>query len=305
MRRRRAAGLAAACLLIASSAVAQDRATQIHKVRPGDTLQLLAAEYYGDRHHAVFIMVANEMSHPRELKRGERLRIPVSRDITANIGDTLESLAATHLGDKRRAPFLAEFNGIEDDASIAAGQPLVIPFHVTHRAAARETVGSIAAAYFGESSKATLLSRYNFLDKDVLEPGESITIPIYHVRVRAGKLPPPDAESQARVRKRHDMQELTASALPDARAAWRSGDYATVKRVLTPIDTDFLDAEAAVEVGVILGSCYIAFGDVDSALATFRRVIERKPQHALSAYDVSPKIREVWKRAGGVVTGGR
>ena len=49
----------AVCALLAVPARA-DRDYLTYKVRAGDSLALLAAEYYGDRNHAVFIMVANK-----------------------------------------------------------------------------------------------------------------------------------------------------------------------------------------------------------------------------------------------------
>jgi LysM repeat protein len=301
IRALHAAVAVALVLALSAPASAQRRETLTHKVEKGDTLQLLAAEYYGDRRHAVFIMVANDLSHPRPLRPGERVKIPVTRDVTTEVGDSLESLAAEQLGHKERASFLAEFNGLPPDASIAAGQTITVPFHVTHTAAARETIKSIAAAYFGDSKRAEMLARYNFLDSDALSKGESIVIPIFHVRVRESKLPPLDAESKARLGKRREMQKLAAATLGDARAAWREGDYASAKRLLIGVDTDYLDTEQAIDVGLLLGSTYVAFDDDDSALATFSKILERAPGHAISPYDVSPKIREVWKQAGGRV----
>jgi hypothetical protein len=43
----------------------------------------------------------------------------------------------------------------------------------------------------------------------------------------------------------------------------------------------------------------VAFGDDTSAIANFRKVLERKPEHRVHARDTSPKIRAVWERAGG------
>ena len=301
-------GIALAALVIATLSVrppdaSADDATISHKVKAGDTLELLAAEYYGDRHHYIFILVANGLEHARPLKPGERLKIPVSREITAAVGESMASLAAAYLGDEHRGRFLAAYNGLEDDESIAAGQLLSVPVTITRRAVAREPLSDIATAYFADASQAELIQDYNFLDHDVLEPGETIVIPIFHVRVRAGKLPSPDADSKARTERRRLTQELALAALPGAQAAWTGGDYGAVKRELTPIDTDYLDVRVAVEVGVLLGSAYVAFGDDDSALATFKRVLERRARHTLDAYHHSPKVRDVWKRAGGAVTG--
>jgi len=280
---------------------AQEMPSIRHRVQPGDSLALLAAEYYGERRHAVFIMVANGMTHPRALKPREFLKIPMNRRITTKPGDSMASLAKQYLGDERRSPFLAEFNNLPPGSSIAVGQDLVIPFHVTHRAANKEKVANIAAAYFGDSKKEKLLRDYNFLDKDTLDPGESLIVPINHVRVQASKLPPPDPESTARVSKRTEMQKRAVDLLPAVRSAWREGDYSTVKRALTTIETEYLDVEQAAEIGILLGATYVAYGDTDSALVTFRKVVERRPKATLSAYSYSPKVREVWQRAGGTV----
>jgi len=275
----------------------------VHRVRDGDTLELLAAEYYGDRNYATFIMLANRIEHARVLRRGERIRIPISREVTAAVGDTFESLAATHLGDQRRGEFLAEFNGMVSDDTLAAGTVLQVPLTVTYVAETDLPLDSVARTFLGDAKLASLLRRYNFLDKDRLSKGESVVVPIQNVRVRSSKLPGMDAESRARTEKRHKMQEQALGALLKARTAWRQGDYATAKRELTRLDLDYLDTPVAIEVGVLLGSAYVAFGDVDSALAIFKRVLERRPRHVLDRYVYSPKVRDVWKRAGGALEG--
>jgi hypothetical protein len=185
------------------------------------------------------------------------------------------------------------------------GQVIQIPFHVVHKAAGKESLTSIAAAYFGSPKKTKLVQEYNFTNKKVLQAGETVVIPIHHVQVRRSRLPPADAESQARLAKRREMQTQALNLLPGAHTAWYSGDYAAVKRALTTLETDYLDAEVAVEVGVLLGSTYVAFGDKDSALAAFRKVLERSPAHTLDTYEYSPRIREVWKQAGGKVRDGK
>ena len=289
------------CVALASSAHAGDDVIE-HKVKKGDTLELLAAEFYGDRNYEIFIMVANGLDHPRPLTPGEKLKIPASREVTADVGDTFESLAAAYLGDAKRGPFLARFNGVDAGESLAAGTALSIPFQITHTAAGVESLADISAAYFGDTKNAQMLRDYNFLDKDAIQPGESILVPIHHVRVRSSKLPPVDKASKERSEKRRRMVEQAKEALPEVRAAWRRGDYAAIKRQLTRIDPDFLEVAMAIEIGVLLGGAYVATGDDDSAIASFRRVLERKPTYALSSYRYSPKVRDVWRKAGGQVS---
>lgn len=296
--------LAIALVALVAGVAHADRGYATYKVKPGDTLALLAAEYYGDRDHAVFIMVANKMQHPRPLKPGEKLRIPVSREVTAAVGDTFEGLAQQYLDDKRRGRYLAEFNGLDPADSLAAGKILTIPFHVVHTAAGQETVASIAAAYFGDSKNAGLLRGYNFLERDTLAPGESIVVPINHVKVRASAMPPVDAESKARTEKRRQMIEVATRALPRAEEAWRNAEYADVKRELIAVDLDFLDGDRAAALGQLLGAAYVALDDEVSARAAFQRVLERRPKTTLSRYRYSPRIADVWKKAGGQIDAG-
>ena len=284
-----------------SSSSAQVRKTIRHSVGNGDTLDLLAAEYYGSRDHAIFIMKVNGMTHKRTLKKGEKLRIPISVTITTQIGNTLEGLAEKYLGDARRAPYLAEFNQLPSDSSLAAGEQLIIPFHVTHKALRNVPLSQIAAAYYGNARQAKLLKEYNFLDTRILEKGKSIVVPIYHVRVDAGKLPAPDSRSRSLVQRRKKMEELAVELLPKMRSDWRAGDFANVKRLALSIDIDFLPADLATQVGVLLGNAHVAFGQEDDALATYAKVLEREPSHRLSNFWYSPKILQTWERAGGEI----
>lgn len=287
---------------IAHSKTASDTGVRIHKVAPGDTLELLAAEYYGDRRHKIYIMIENNLDHARELKKNERMRIPVSTEVTVGVGDTLATLAAQHLGDERRAKFLAEFNGLDPDSAVAAGITLSIPLRVTYKASGAEPLESIAQALFADGKKAALLKEYNFLDKDSLSKGETIIIPIY-LRLQPSKRRPPDAESQALATKRSELLDQARRALPRAKSAWQNGEYAAVKRELADLVKAFpyLDSDLVVEIGVLLGSTYVAFGDHETAHATFEQVLERSPKYMLDTYHHSPKVRDVWQKAGGEV----
>jgi hypothetical protein len=276
----------------------------VYRVKAGDTFELIAAEYYGDRRYAVFVMVANRIPRARPLRPGERLRIPINRDVTTAPGDTIASLATTYLSDARRAQFLAEFNHLAPDASLPAGTHLVIPFHITHVASAEERLANIATVYFGDTKNAELLGRYNFLDRPVVAKGETILVPILHVRMRESKVLPGDDESTARTEKRQQIAARVVTALPTAMAAWRDGNFAAVKRELADLDVDYLDVNLAVDISILLGAAYLAVDDEDSAIARFTQALERKPRHSVSPYWFSPRVREVWVQAGGRVDPG-
>jgi len=250
-------------------------------------------------------MVANKIVHPRPLRAGEKLKIPVSRQVITSPGDTFETLAATFLGDVRRGPFLAEFNDLSPDDGLASGSAIAIPFTVTHTAQATETIANITAAYFGDTKNAGMIRRYNFLEKDTIEKGERLSVPIFNVRLQASKMPSINADSKARRDRQLKAQDRAAKAIPAAKQAWREGDFAEVKAALAEVelDVDYLELAQAVEVGILLGSLHVAFNDTKPALEAFKRVLERKPTHQLGPYLHSPKILAAWTEAGGAVAG--
>lgn len=292
---------------LAAPARAQDDVIWV-RVHQGDTLDLLAAEYYGDRAQAVWIATANHLTHGRTVHGGDRIKIPIAREIVTAKGDTFESLAATYLGDAGRAEFLAEANAMSIEDSLAAGTILYIPLHVTHVAQAAESLAQVAQTYLGDARQAALLAKYNGLDKtlDKLDKGESIIVPALHVRVRASRLPALDDEAKARHDQQQHAEAAASDALPRAQAAWLRGDFAGVQAALAPVadQLDYLDTRSAVAVGLLLGKAHVAFGQTDAAVAAFAQVLNRRPRYELSAYAESPKVIAAWQKAGGRVAGG-
>lgn len=283
-------------------AVAQPTTTQSYRVKQKDTLDVIAAEYYGDRSHARFIIAANKLKNGR-IRPYERLRIPVTKEITTGKGETFATLAEKYLGDERRAEFLAAYNELPVGDSLATGSAITIPFHITHTAEGTESLASVAMRFYGDRSQAELLRRYNFLEKNSLDKGEPILVPVLTVRVRSSKLPALDNEAKDRRRQREKVTEAAATALPSARAAWLQGDFAHVKALLEPFanQLEFLDAPTAVALGMLLGKAHVAFDNTAGAVAAFTQVRERKRDYKVTAYNVSPKVIEAWKQAGGLV----
>lgn len=280
--------------------------TIVHRVSPGDSLALLAAEYYGDRRHQVIIAVENRLDEQQPLAPRGTLRIPVDQEVVTDAGDTLDDLAQRHLGDVRRARFLVGFSGnlpaeLAADAPLAAGLVVRVPLHVRHMLAADEPLAAVADRYLGNPAKARLLREYNFLDDEAPAPGTELLVPVYHVSVHGPRRPALDEASRQRVARRAEMQPLALAALAGARAAWSAGDYAAVRRLLGELDTRYLDAGLAVEIDVLLGEAHVAFGDEALALAAFGQALARNPSHVLDPYEASPKIRAVWEQAGGTV----
>lgn len=291
--------LLALVVLTRIAAAQPDANVMSYRVQKGDSLDLIAAELYANRDDAVFIMAENKMPKPRKLNPGERLRIPITRDIRTEKGDSFESLAKKYLGDEKRAGVLADYNHRSIEDSLATGTELTIPFRITHTATATESLASISTTYFGNAKHADEIAKWNGLDKTSIEKGEQVEVPVLDVRVRDTRLPPLDADSQARDKQRRDAIALAQTALPAAHAAAMQGDYARVKDALAPLadKTDYLDTDTAIEVDLLLGRAHVAFDDTALAVAAFSRVLVRKPRYELSPYYDSPKVLEAWQKA--------
>jgi LysM repeat protein len=288
-------------IVVALSATAFAQGTsQPYRVKQDDTLDVIAAEFYGDRAQGKLIVAENKLKQKR-LQPGQRIKVPVTREITTDKGDTFESLAQTHLGDSRRAVVLADFNEHEVTDIPAVGTVLSIPIQITHTAQGTESLASIALQYWNDSKQAEVLRRYNFLDKQTLEKGESVIVPMIKVRVR--KPPALDNDAKERRDEQHKAEAEAVRALPVARSAWLAGDFTGVKAALEPLAArvDYLETPQAIEVGLLLGKAMLAFDDDKHAVETFSHVLNRKPSQTLSPYSESPKVIDAWKKAGGQI----
>ena len=298
-----------AIAVLAASALpahAQNDDAVTYRVHEKDTLELIAAEFYGDRNAASWIAAENKLAKGKQVHSGDRLKVPVTREIVTSKGDTFETLAATYLGDASRAPLLADANAMSVDDSLATGTTLVVPVHVVHIAPASESLASIAQLYLGDPKQAALLQKLNGLDKAAVEKGDSVVVIGVALHVKASKIPPLDAEAKSRRDEQHQVATTAADALPKAQAAWLTGDFAAVKGLLSPLagKLDYLDTRTAIDVGLLLGKAHVAFGETDAAVAAFAGVVSRKPGFTLGAYAESPKVIAAWQKAGGHVEGG-
>lgn len=285
--------------LLASTAVAQTSDTQTYRAKQGDTLGLIAAEYYGDRGKAGFLVIENKIDtkKPVVLKPGQKLRIPVSRTIVTETGDTFDKLAKQFLGEERRGEYLAAMNNRTVEEGLPAGVELVIPFTLTYAITTPTTYDGLAQQFLGDSKHGELLRGYNNSAKTELDAGDSVVIPVFTAKLQPGKAISPDAAALERTKQRAQTIAKAATRLPAARYAWENAEYRRVIALLGDIDTAYLDADTAVTVLVQLGSAHIAYEteeDRTAARTAFRAALARRPSHKLSTFEYSEKIRAVW-----------
>src|SRR6185436_6483245 len=113
-------------------------------------------EYYGNRALALFILEANGL-RGKTIKPGQKVRIPTAFHYRMKRGETLEAIAARFLEDKRRAPFLALWSGLPRGDHGHEGADVLVPFQFVHRAAAPESLATVARSFYGDPGQARLL----------------------------------------------------------------------------------------------------------------------------------------------------
>lgn len=226
MRARRAGLLVVLVLAALCAAPLEARAalgSLVHVARAGDTAESLAATYYGNRAHAIFIREANHLGSSGRLQEGQTVRIPGAFRIHVKKGDTLEKLALRFLDDTRRARFLGEWNGLKLSDILPEGAELKVPFHLTHRAEAPEAFKMLAKLFYNDAEQGRLLADYNFRKVMVLTKGERVVIPVPHVFIKPAMLAGGKAQASL----------ASGSAAPQggARGGEGEADGARVERV--------------------------------------------------------------------------
>jgi LysM repeat protein len=308
----------AAALTVMLFAATASAKVVVYSAKPGDTPESIAADYYGNRSQALFILETNGLERDKPLKPGQKVRIPTSFHYRVHKGDTLDALAGKFLDDKRRAPFLAAFSNMRSTDKLREGQDLLIPFQHVHRTDVPESLQSVARTFYGDASKWKLLADYNFRSAPILAKGERVLVPISSVHIRAVRLLPvvekPAAGSKVKelppvptlaaappkeAQKREaELAEKVGKSLAVAEKAYKDGSYSDVPSVLDKVLTEEEPSESQLaELFRLKAFAYVALGLDELAVNAFREVLARKPDVALDEATVSPKIRAALERA--------
>jgi LysM repeat protein len=300
-----------ALLLVSNVAWAK---VALYTAKNGDSAESVAAEFYGNRSLAPFIVEANGL-HDAKLRAGQKIRIPTAYHYKVHKGDTLEALAQKFLDDKRRAPFLASFSGMGQGKidKLREGQDLLIPFQHVHVAQAPESLQSVARSFYSDAGKARMLSDYNFKSSPMLAKGERLLVPIAHVRIRAVRLeltkvhesssvtpkaPVPTAPDKEAEKREEELAARVTQQLAQVESKYKEGSYQDVPSALDKMLTEEDPSEAQLaEIFRWKAFAYVALGLDELAVQAFREVLARKPDEKLDEATVSPKIRAAFERA--------
>ena len=112
-------GAALLVTLVSASASAK---MVVYSAKPGDTPESIAADYYGNRSEAIFILETNGLERDKPLQPGQRVRIPTAFHYRVHKGDTLEGLAQKFLDDGGARRFWRRSAGCGRRTSCARGR---------------------------------------------------------------------------------------------------------------------------------------------------------------------------------------
>lgn len=280
-------------------------ASVIHIVRPGDTINSLAMEYYGEANRTVLIRAVNSIptNDEVELAIGEPVLIPESTRRVVKAGETWADLAQTELGSPRRAWFIADVNGSDESSTPTKGQiinvPYLLPWSLTEGLA-----GTVNRFFPDESGRdrmriARLLIKINSgLRPRGMTRGTRIVVPFADLNI----LPEKHAELDRLAASRRSQSDQQAQSQANARLEelidlFAEGAYIELIQLAGQIaGASELTAAQQVTLHRYLGQAFVALDRDDLAVREFRELLELQPDFQFDQVTTSPVILELFEQ---------
>ena len=281
-------------------------ASVIHIVRPGDTINSLAMEYYGEANRTVLIRAVNSIptNDEVELAIGEPVLIPESTRRVVKAGETWADLAQTELGSPRRAWFIADVNGSDESSTPTKGQiinvPYLLPWSLTEGLA-----GTVNRFFPDESGRdrmriARLLIKINSgLRPRGMTRGTRIVVPFADLNI----LPEKHAELDRLAASRRSQSDQQAQSQANARLEelidlFAEGAYIELIQLAGQIaGASELTAAQQVTLHRYLGQAFVALDRDDLAVREFRELLELQPDFQFDQVTTSPVVIEALDQA--------
>lgn len=278
-----------ALLLPCARAVADDCAV-VHVVHEGETLASIARAYYDEPRTEVLRSV-NGLPERATLVPGLQLVIPRVRSHRVVGGETWAALADRYYGDPARAPALLAANDASVEAPLVPGAVLRVPYPLRHLVEADESLGALAARYYGDRRKAALIRAFN---GGIARPerGQLVLVPLFDLTLS------PAGERRAS----HDAaprveDDALAISLQRVAAYVRSGRFVEAVALGNQLQERALTAAQEVSLQRDLATSYVALGRSDLATAAFARALVQAPQLSLDPEHTSPRVRSAFDAA--------
>lgn len=279
-------------------------AEERYVVRPGETLESIAAKAYGNAELGDWLAALNRLdARPRP---GAELHLPGADWYTTVPGDDWAALAERALGSRDLAEDLARLNGRALDAPLEPDQRVRLPAVAPYRIVAGDSLARVSRRFYASPELAPLLARMNGLaNAGHIMTGRTIRVPIPHVIALEGAAdsaaaepagpapvpetaptessPPPAEPAEAQAEERSaDTPKPPASARKPKPERAPAVDIATAARrepdrpAIAPVSSPPPARPTAPEFADALrgaGNAYLD-GRYDAALATLERLRE-------------------------------
>ena len=289
----------ACCVLLlqfaGSSARAQERASYMHVVRPGETLASIAQRYYGDPRRESVLVAENGLTTQggAAIVVGLRLAIPWVSYHRVQPSETWASIATQHYGDPRRVGTLIQANPQVSATQPDEGAELLIPYPLRHVARQNDTMRRVAQLYYDDQGEAQSLLRFNSLRRQRLARGRIVLVPIDDLLL---------SEEGREVIERatgrtigggevRELQTEINEQLPTLREHVRRGRYteavALGNRLLASGE---LTGNQIVTIQRELAVAYVALDREDLAVTAFTAALDRQPDLELDTRRTSPRV---------------
>ena len=271
-------------------------------VQRGDTLAGIAQRIYGRVEYEGLLVSANGLDAHGGLaiSPGMRLEVPSLSHRRIAAGDTWSALATALLGAPERATVLAFFNDSKPWLAPAEAAEIRVPFNLRFVAEGGENISDLAERFLGSKKREWMLSSYNALQAEVLEPGQQIMIPLTELKLTpAGQLAARQAvESWGDVAGQRRIEQAAAGEeLPRLLADVRAGRYAeAVARGVALLSTTALTVPQRSTVQRQLLEAYAALGASGRAADACREWRRTAPRAALDPVVLSPKLMAACRR---------
>jgi hypothetical protein len=265
----------------------------IHRIRFGESLATICKSYYGIETYANLLAAANALDPSRELKPGDHLRIPTAFYYTARQTTSLDQIAATFLGDRRRWTALATFNKVGKKRGIKKGKRVLIPFSLMHLAASTDTFVDLSTRYYGTPRYATLISSYNFINEPKVSPGTTIEVPIGEMVISSLRLE--DLVNEQLLGVGSEMDRQKRESLQEANALLRGGEYQSVPlRLIQLLSREVASSTYLAEIYKLLAITYVALDRNELATKAFQEALLHQPSLTLDPVNTSPKVMRIF-----------
>jgi len=291
----------AALALVAAIACPGEALAWVHIARAAETLDQLAARYYGRVELAMAIRAANGFVHPDDgrLIQGERIELPEVTYHRVREGETWEQIAEQYLGSSRRGPFLAELNGSDPAEALPEGRIVKVPYQLLHILAPDETLKSVVRLYLGRKHSQRWLKEYNLTQKKKFGRGDALLVPLIDVEFTDEQRRRIDEERGARYKVEDQRTQIDAVAqIAVLREGFATGRYVEMVAVgQRLLHAGTLTVPQQIGVHKYLAFAYVALGQRELAQAAFGEALRLQPGMELSPITTSPKILAAFQEA--------